>query len=76
MDDMMKWIEEQAMAANACFAAGVKAADETGPAARKLARLIKATEQWLSFTDDRNWRIGCECDYCVELRAAIEEARR
>ncbi len=64
-------IADVARANQAVFAAGVRAADETSPAARKLRRLIERVgraEGWLSGLTDRQ-------AVCEELRAAIKEAR-
>ncbi len=71
MPDMMDEILGPALAANASFVAGVKAADEHGPAARKLRRLLAAVEAGPA----AGWR-HCKCRECTELRTAIAEARK
>lgn len=70
---------EQAKAHQECFIAGVRAADETGPSARKLTRLIAASDEAVNFLDaaGRGWLSAQELKMAAHvLRAAIVEARK
>ncbi len=73
--DIIDQIKEQAMAANACYEAGLHAAaDETGPAAIKLRGLIAAVEDALNHgTPTGTFFIAVNSE---RLRIAIEEARK
>ncbi len=70
-------IFEQAKAGQKCFAAGVRAADESGPSARKLAALIAAVEETLIFLRpvDNGFPRNAHCAR-AKLREALEAARR
>ena len=76
MNDIEKDILGILGAANASYAAGVKAGGDNNPAALKLCRLVAAIEKFLAQTNDLAWVNKCDCGNCVELRAAIEEAKR
>ncbi len=76
MESMADLIFANARQAQETFAAGVKAADETSPSARKLARLIAAAEDvaaTLAGNAGARWLIDRAA---FDLRAAIEEARK
>jgi hypothetical protein len=62
---------DQARAHQDIFIAGVQAANENSPSARKLARLITACETVVAALDEAR-----NMDAAVILDAAIAEARR
>ena len=68
---------EQAKAHQECYIAGMQAADENSPSARKLAALIAAVEETLTFLRpvDNGFPRNAHCAR-AKLREALIEARK
>ena len=80
---------EQAKAHQECYIAGVQAADENSPSARKLARLLPAAEAVMAILDAGDGdpmsgepsvkalrKFAKLVRACDNLRVAIEDARK
>lgn len=64
---------EQAKAHQECYIAGMRAADESGPSARKLARLLSGLDEIIDYYGEYP---GSVPRVIAAIRIAIAEARK